>query len=118
MKKLKFIVFEKPLSQNQVYKRSKWGGLHMTTQGHNYKTMVGWEAKKAMLDQETTLFTNPKVSIIFKWSDKRVHDVDGAIKLTLDALNEICWEDDSCIQDLHVYKRKGAKSVQILIVEE
>ncbi len=118
MKKLKFIVLEKALSQNQVYKINKGGkGIRMTDEGKAYKESVGWTAKDAMIRQKITKFDKPMVEIVFKWHDNQPHDIDNPLKLTIDALKGICFEDDRQITDLIVKKREGQESVLIIITE-
>lgn len=118
MKKLKFIVFQKPFSVNQAYKIKKGGkGLYMTEEGMMYKISIGWGAKDAMIRQKITMFENPKLNIVFKWNDNNAHDLDNPLKLTIDALKGICFLDDKSITDLHVKKRKGGESICIIITE-
>jgi len=47
---------------------------------------------------------------------KAYKDVDSAAKLSLDALTGILFEDDSCVQELHLYKRFGkVSSVEVTV---
>jgi Holliday junction resolvase RusA-like endonuclease len=43
------------------------------------------------------------VTIDLYWPDRRKHDADN-IKVLLDALTGIVWEDDGQISDLHIVK--------------
>ncbi len=118
MKKLKFIVLEKPLSQNLVYKINKGGkSIRMTEEGKAYKTSIGWLAKAAMIREKLEMFKNPKVSLVFKWNDNKIHDIDNPVKLTLDALKGICFKDDCYIRDVNLKARDGQESILIVITE-
>ncbi len=127
---MKFRIDIKPLSQNQVYKRGTGKTLFMTEEGKAYKNFIGWVAKKAINSPERSslrgkMFENPIVTLNFcfklnKNGSKSRHDIDGAIKLTLDAMNGIVYEDDSLIEELHVFKNFSilAEYVMIRIFEK
>lgn len=95
-----FIVYTKPISVNQAYRRLKKYGMYLTAEAQAYKDTVAWAAKS-----EGRIHEEPTVYICFTFGDKKKHDLDNYLKLTLDACNGILWEDDSHIQELIITKR-------------
>lgn len=65
------------------------------------KDAIGWEARSQYHGEP---LTGPlQVSIELYWPDRRKHDIDN-IKVLLDALSGIVWEDDGLIVDLRIRK--------------
>lgn len=93
----------------------------MTERGKRNKETIGWEARSQYRGKP--LDTPLRVNLALYWPDKRKHDIDN-IKVILDALTGIVWEDDNQIIDLHITKHfdkqkpraeltfESAKSVQ------
>lgn len=105
-----------PLSQNQVYRRRAQGGMYMTEKGKSFKSIIGWEAKNEMLGYKP--FEGPvSVFIDLFFSDNRKRDIDGPIKLILDALNGIIYKDDSQITRLTIHKRKAKEPAITILIE-
>lgn len=71
------------------------------------KEALGWEARSQYRGEP--LAGSLAVSIALYWPDRRKHDIDN-IKVLLDALTGIVWEDDGLITDLHI--RKGYDNLQ------
>ncbi len=118
MKKLKFIVFEKPFSQNKAYRIKRGGkGIYLTQAAEDYKTHIGWAAKINMIKYKLEMFESPKLEIVFKWNDNKPHDIDNPLKMTIDGLKGVCFEDDKLITDLVVKKRTGQESILVIITE-
>jgi len=112
--KVNFKLEIQPVLTNHAYPTNRNGGRRLTPEGKAYKDQLGWAAKQALGTQP--MFTCPSVSFIFVYSDHRRRDVDSAAKLSLDALTGILFEDDSCVQELHLYKRFGkVSSVEVTV---
>lgn len=118
MKQVTFRVDIKPVGTNQAYrKRGQGFGMYMTKEGASYKEIIAAEAWNAMTEQchGHDFIKSPEVSLAFFYGDQRKHDIDSAIKLTLDSMNGVVWNDDSEIGRLLVTKgyRKGRPAVVI-----
>ena len=79
------------------------GRRFLSRAGQAFKAEMGWFAKEAMQDN-LDFFTNPVVTLKFYFPDRRKRDVDNCIKVTLDSLSHIVYEDDSSIRELHAFK--------------
>jgi len=105
----------KAVSTNAAYRKRGYGkGMYMTKEGKTYKEAIGWAA--AALQQE--MYTTPvSLWLEFHYADKRKRDVDGAIKLTMDSLQNILIENDYQVQELRVRKfHDGQDLVKIKIL--
>lgn len=102
-----------------------------------YEELVAIKARQAMgetepLETPIRAFLHFYLPIPVSYSKKRTQacldgsekhtkkpDADNAAKSVLDAMNGICYVDDSQIVDLHVHKRYGAEPhVEIVLIEE
>ncbi len=80
------------------------------------KEAIGWEARSQYRGKP---LTGPlAVSVALYWPDRRKHDIDN-IKVLLDALTGIVWEDDGQIVELHTTKvfDKEKPRVEVTIAE-
>jgi Holliday junction resolvase RusA-like endonuclease len=112
---IKLSINTAPVSTNMAYKKRPYGhGLFMTEAGHSYKKQI-WVAAI----QKKHIHCHPEVTITFTYGNKRANDIDGAIKLTLDSMNNVMYLDDKDIVALHVFKAyaKDKPNVTITINE-
>lgn len=65
------------------------------------KDAIGWEARAQY--RGDPLQGPLAVTLDLHWPNRRKHDVDN-IKVLLDALSDILWNDDGQIVDLHTRK--------------
>jgi len=111
---MKFKINTKPVNFNHAYrKRGNGYGMFMTQEGQDYKELLRLSA----INAGGTMYSTPVVSLTFTFGDKRKHDIDGCIKLTLDSFEGVLYEDDNDVQELHVYKQydKNNPSVEVEI---
>lgn len=89
-----------PLSTNSLYAHR---GRHrfMTTKAKENKDCLMWEARRQF--KGDPLAGSLSVGIKMWWGDRRKHDIDN-IKVLLDALTGIVWNDDNQIIELTVEK--------------
>ena len=89
--------------------------MYLTAEAQTYKDTIAWAAKENFVQ----LYKAPSVFIMFTFGDKRKHDIDNCIKLTLDSCNGVLWDDDSDIQELTIRKsyKKDDPSVHIEVTE-
>jgi crossover junction endodeoxyribonuclease RusA len=86
----------------------------MTAEGKAIKEGYQWEAKSQWKGDP---ITEPvALSIRFYFATKRRRDLDNQNKLVLDALTGIVYEDDSQIDELHLYRRYDKQNPRIEIV--
>jgi len=96
--------------------------MYMIEEGKAYKKAVGEAAQEAMNKAGLGDYWLEDIRVIlnFTYGDKRKRDVDSAIKLTLDSMNEIVWKDDSEIKELTArkYYKKDQASVEVCVIED
>jgi len=96
----------KPISLNHAYPTGANGRRYLSQEGKDFKELVGWEAKKnwgsIWLGDKSLKFC---VVLNLRFSDHRKKDLDNFIKIILDSLTGIVWDDDSQVVDLHDNKR-------------
>ena len=88
----------------------------MTPEGKALKEQYQWEAK---VQWKRPILTGPlSMHIRFFFGSKRKRDLDNQNKLVLDALTGIAYEDDSQIDELHLYRHydKSAPRIEIELV--
>jgi Holliday junction resolvase RusA-like endonuclease len=102
-KLITFRVTAKPIGVNQSYAPARWGNRHgfrLTPEGKGYRLFVAAAALKAMRGR-SRLTGNCHVKLVFRYHENR-HDIDGPIKLTLDALEGIVYRNDRQVTRLSV----------------
>lgn len=106
-----------PVGVNHAYSDNRNGRRFLTSIGREYKEAIGWAAREN--NPQGILFKKPSVHIIYTYPDHRRRDIDSGIKLTLDALNGVLWDDDSQVVELHVLKRfaRNRPSISITVQE-
>jgi len=96
-----------PISVNALYT----GKRHLTKKGKEMKEhYVGcidnqWN-KKIISDLVSVTFN-------FHFTDNRRHDIDGPLKALLDSMTGIVYEDDSQVDELHVFKFRNTKEARV-----
>lgn len=91
-----------PPSTNHLYGRTG-RGVYMKPDVKEAKDAIGWEARNQYRGEPLTGAL--KLSIAIYWPDKRRRDIDNGLKLIMDALTGILWNDDAQVYDLEVKKR-------------
>ena len=89
-----------PLGTNNLYVNGKHGRF-MAPKARENKQALQWEARSQFRGK--TLPGPLAVEITLFWGDRRKRDIDN-IKILLDSLTGIVWDDDSQIEDLHTMK--------------
>ena len=88
-----------------------------TDAANTFRDEAGWEAKQVGIRMEergvpmaidvTMYLCTPKEGKMVR------NDADNILKVLLDSLNGIAWEDDNQVMDIHVRKVMGAPSPRI-----
>lgn len=88
----------------------------LTPKAKLFKQEVWLEVKKNFVQK---LASPLKVSIRLHFPDRRLRDIDNHIKSLLDALTQAgVWEDDSLIDELHIYRGEVVKGGKTTITIE
>lgn len=85
-----------------AYLRYTSRGVYLTKQAKQYKTAVGWK----LFAQGVRPIKKPeKVVLTVKAFRPRASgDLDNILKVLIDALNKVAFEDDSQVIELHCYR--------------
>ena len=94
------------VSTNAAYRGGR-GRFWMTPAGKAFKEMVSFEARRSMRGRKR--LDGPVSVMMDLWFASRRNDLDGPVKLVLDSLNEIVWEDDRQVVELSVGKHLALK---------
>ena len=90
-------------SVNVIYKRSKYGGLYCNPKVLNFKDKVYYILKHLNFDRTDK---NVKLDITF-YVTKTNCDLDNLLKITIDAMNNIVFNDDKQVTDIVCKKVYG-----------
>lgn len=103
----------KPVPINQKYFVVR-GRMLLSTKYRDAKEAMMWEIKSAM-GNFSPLTGSVELNIMFYHGDKRKHDIDNCLKILLDAMSGIIYEDDSQIDAMHIYKEVDKKNPRTII---
>jgi Holliday junction resolvase RusA-like endonuclease len=92
-----------PPTNNKMYCNTRKGGLYVHPKVLLFKENIRDIFKKLQFEKTEK---NVKLDIKF-YVKKQNIDIDGPIKVLLDAMNKIVYDDDRQIIELHVYKIYG-----------
>lgn len=87
----------------------------LTKEAEQFKWDAGWLAKAAGCAEPTACDFAVSIEA---YRPRRVGDADNLLKLTLDAMNGIVWEDDRQVKELHVYLRDDRKNPRLEVTIE
>ena len=111
-------VVEGDAKPKQSYKHSKHGG-YTPAPVKEWQHLVAWKAREARLaNPGFEPFMNGdkvQVSVHFDLTHHRRVDLDNLSKAVLDGLNEVLWDDDRCVVDLHLTKSHGKEEGKVYI---
>jgi crossover junction endodeoxyribonuclease RusA len=94
-----------PQSTNNIYRSvciGRFPRVYMTHEGVALKESYQWQAKSQWKDGIMEGVLMIEIKLFFK--DKRKHDIDNYGKILLDSLTDICYADDSQIEQMIVTK--------------
>jgi crossover junction endodeoxyribonuclease RusA len=101
----KIVLTGTPPSTSHIYKYRNTGSFimgYMSAEGKAKKEEWQWEMK--FQHAGTPRKGDLNLIVIYYFPDKRKRDIDNFSKLWMDAGTGILWEDDSQINELHLYK--------------
>lgn len=94
------VVLPLPPSANR-YWRNFHGRMVKSADARQYKETVGWLLKEAGVGE---IMTGPVGVSIEVYRERKTGDLDNRIKVLLDALNGIVWQDDDQVVAIHAYR--------------
>lgn len=98
-----------PPSAN-TYWRHVGGRVLVSEAARTYKREA-WRSALADLVTEPT--EGPIAVTLLFYRPRKAGDLDNRIKVTLDALNGIAWDDDSSVVELHCYRREDKANPRV-----
>ncbi len=102
----------KPVPVNQKYSVIR-GKMFLSKDYRNTKEAMEWEVKSQIkgepLKGEVTL------NIMFYYGDNRKRDIDAYLKILLDSMSGIVYEDDCQISEMHVFKEVDKEKPRTVI---
>lgn len=101
MKSIK--ITTEPISVNKLYRGRKF----LTKDGKAIKTAIAWEIRSQWRIAPNTGAV--ALNVLFYFKDNR-NDIDNALKALLDCMTGLVYEDDSQIEELHVFKMIDKKN--------
>lgn len=94
-------------------------GAYVTPRARQYKSDAGWKAKAAGVRMAERGIPVGLEIDLYQTENSHSLDADNILKVILDALNGIAWEDDKQVADIHIHKHevKRGPRVEIEIFE-
>jgi crossover junction endodeoxyribonuclease RusA len=91
----------KPIPVNQKYFVVR-GRMLLSTKYRDTKEAMQWEVKSQV--KGAPLVGDVALNIMFYYGDNRKRDIDAYLKILLDSMSGIVYEDDAQISEMHVFK--------------
>jgi Holliday junction resolvase RusA-like endonuclease len=99
------------LNQKFIIARNR---LTLSSKYRDAKEAMQWEIK-ALWGTTAPHTGSVTLNIMFYFGDKRKRDIDAYIKICLDAMSTIVYEDDSLIDEMHVFKEVDVDNPRVVI---
>lgn len=99
-----------PPSANHMWKKARNGVLYLTPEAVQYKKLAAYAYYNEHLPYLEGLIA---VRMYIFRPDLRRRDIENFMKVPLDALKTVAFEDDSQIAELHVYRQLDRKNPRI-----
>ena len=102
-----------PVSVNSLYR----GRRFLTDEGEAVKADYYYQAKGQW--KSKPLVESVKLTVVAYFGSKRCRDLDNIAKALQDSLKGLVWEDDSQIDELHLFREYDKKNPRMeLIIEK
>lgn len=89
-----------PPSVNHYLGHTRNGHMYRTQAANDYKETVGW----ILHDLEVDPLEGLLIVTIRAFRPRKAGDIDGILKVSLDAMNKLAYLDDKQIVELHVHR--------------
>lgn len=93
-------VFTLPYPPSVNHYLGHTGRMYRTQKANDYKNTVD----KILHDHEVEPLEKPLCVTIKAYRPRKIGDIDGILKVALDAMNKLAYVDDKQIVELHVYR--------------
>lgn len=93
-----------PVGINQAYPTNRSGRRFLSDEGKEWKKELGWAFKKGKPQKGEF-----GIEIYLTFGDKRRRDADSGLKLILDALTGVVYEDDNQVKEIYISREYGKK---------
>jgi Holliday junction resolvase RusA-like endonuclease len=100
-----------PPALNRLWRNYR-GRVVLSEEGRTYKSTVGYDARSQGAFQLTGA-VGVEVKV---FRPRKARDLDANFKVLLDALNNVAWEDDSQIVEIHAYRFEDKQRPRIELV--
>lgn len=108
----KIVLTTKPVPVNQKYSVIR-GRMRLSKKYRDTKEAMQWEVRSQVNFEP---ITDPvTLNILFYYGDNRKRDIDAYIKVLLDSMSKIVYEDDDQIEEMHVFKLKDLDNPRTVI---
>ena len=102
----------KPIPLNSLYRCVRSRNI-LSKKGREVKSALEWEIRSQVNFEP--LRGTVELNILLYFGDKRKRDIDAYLKVLLDGMNSIVYEDDSQIEGMHVYKLYDKENPRVII---
>lgn len=99
MKTITLLTKPLPVNQKHVFAH---GRLILTQKYRETKEAMQWEVRSVWKGEP--LQDDVTLNVMFYYGDSRKRDIDAYLKILLDSMSGIVYEDDAQITELHVFK--------------
>lgn len=103
-----------PVSAN-VYWRNFRGRMVKSAEAKNYQASAGWLAKAAGVGDPIDGDVSFSVRL---FRPQRRGDLDNRLKVLIDSLNGIAWNDDSQVVEIHAYLDDDKRNPRAVVTIE
>lgn len=103
----------KPIPLNQMY-RCFNGRYLKSKKGRETAEALQWELKEQW-GASKPLKSRVALNILLYFGDKRKRDIDAYLKILLDSMEGIVYEDDNQIVEMHVFKEYDKENPRVVI---
>lgn len=111
MKTITLLTKAVPINQKYFVVR---GRMLLSTKYRDAKEAMQWEIKSTW-GNFAPLEGSVELNIMFYYGDNRKRDIDAYLKILLDSMSGIVYEDDSQIDAMHVYKEVDKEKPRTVI---
>jgi crossover junction endodeoxyribonuclease RusA len=99
-----------PPSLNKLY-RSTGSGIRITRDAIAYKN----EVRTILRNKRVTLTTQPVSLTIHQYRPQKRGDIDNYSKLLLDSLQGYVYENDSQVNELHIFRHDDKRNPRVML---
>lgn len=106
-------ILTKPIPVNSKYGVIN-GRMLLTKKYRDTKTAMAWEIASQWRSEP--LSTPVTLNILQYFGDKRKRDIDAYLKILLDSMEGIVFENDNQVNEMHVFKEYDKQNPRIEII--